>query len=743
MQEWILSTPAVRELDDRLRPAVCLSGDTASTVGLTADCAGVDLSTPAVRELDDRLRPAVCLSDDTASTVGRTADGAGAEFFTPTDRVLVDRLRPAANTSGISVSTVGRTADGAGVDLVTPANRVLVDRPRPAANTSGVSVSTVGRLVGATCKPTGHFIGGVKQNTLTTRNLTDRPRPAVGDSVVWANTVSRLDGVTCGPIGHTSKLATPATRKFVDRLRPAAEVSGASASTTVRLSEAVCRPTGHGSAASSGVRSTAVSRREELQSSKSDLNTPDIGSDSWFENLVVKLRPLIASVVADRPSERQSVTITPQHTPPRDPASAGPVGPPTAAEPMHCEQTPSVSVFEELPPRGTELPQSLLDRVAGIFISHIGYDDVRETTAVRPGSHLNLTNMARDKKDPPCMPVDEQCLHRVEMLAAQKTWTSYPVAQERLFKFPEDKWEALFRSPSISEDTWDRVRAEQGLASGTFRDPLRKRIENDWAQADLVGRAGLKFSSVFMLCAEALMRAHQQLPEDDNRFTKQEVAALLYLQDPLSRLIFDQFARVTLKAKQVRRGNLLDVFAWPSAEARSHLENLPVFGGDLFANKFFSKLSEEVERFQNAAYASFVTTSDPVPASLPHQRGHSLTHTEGTKTGGKAQRVVTSGREGRSSAGTSQEGRWAQVTGVKGKGKGSSKYFMPYARQLQRTQSSHTADPCHPPPHRACSGGGGDYRGSRTPGSSSARIAGWSRSFPRAIAWNSPRHHQP
>ena len=259
--------------------------------------------------------------------------------------------------------------------------------------------------------------------------------------------------------------------------------------------------------------------------------------------------------------------------------------------------------------------------MAGIFISRISYDDVRETPVVRPGSRLNITNQAMDTGGPSRMPVDEQCLQRIEMLAARKAWSSYPAAQERLFRFPEDKWEALFRTPTISEETRNKVRAEQGLVSGTFKDPLRKRIEDDWAQVDLVGRAGLKFSSVYMLCTEALLRAHQQLPEDDNRFTKQEVGALLYLQGPLSRLIFDQFARVNLKATQVSRGNLLDAFAWPSAEAWSRLENLSVFGSDLFANKFVEKLSEEVKRYQETALASFAAVPKPVPVAQPSQSG--------------------------------------------------------------------------------------------------------------------------
>ena len=93
------------------------------------------------------------------------------------------------------------------------------------------------------------------------------------------------------------------------------------------------------------------------------------------------------------------------------------------------EQGPLVTEPEELSPRGIELPQSLLDRVAGIFISRIGYDDVRETPVVCPGSRLNLTNKAMDTGGPSRMPVDEQCLQRIEMLAARKVRSSYPAAQ--------------------------------------------------------------------------------------------------------------------------------------------------------------------------------------------------------------------------------------------------------------------------------------------------------------------------
>ena len=213
-------------------------------------------------------------------------------------------------------------------------------------------------------------------------------------------------------------------------------------------------------------------------------------------------------------------------------------------------------------------------------------------------------------------------------MAAKRTWTSYPLAQERLFRFPEEQWEALFRTPALSEETRNKVRAELGLASGTFKDPLRKRMEDDWTQADRVGRAGMKFASVFILCAEALLRSHQQLPGDPNPFTRKEVGNLLFLLGPLSRLIFDQFARVTLKATQVRRSNILDAFAWPSAEARDHLESLPAKGSDLFAGQFVAKLAEEVRKFQETAQ---LVPSNQSPSRSPHPNARLGSHPEGVE----------------------------------------------------------------------------------------------------------------
>ena len=103
--------------------------------------------------------------------------------------------------------------------------------------------------------------------------------------------------------------------------------------------------------------------------------------------------------------------------------------------PSHPEPVP---VFvEEESPRGTYLTQDLLDRVAKIFISRLGYDSHVETPPVIPESRLSSTNEAMGDATTPLLPVDAQCQARMEQLAERRTWSAFPAVQEKLFRVPE------------------------------------------------------------------------------------------------------------------------------------------------------------------------------------------------------------------------------------------------------------------------------------------------------------------
>ena len=171
------------------------------------------------------------------------------------------------------------------------------------------------------------------------------------------------------------------------------------------------------------------------------------------------------------------------------------------------------------------------------------------------------------------------------------------------------------------------VRSETSLSgSGTFKDPAEKTIDFQWSSVDKMARAGLKLSSVLLLIAESLIRAHQRIPEDLTFFSIAEVGWLIFLLGPLTRQVFDQFGRVALKSVGIRRNNVLSVFNWPYADARARLEQLPVLGSVLFSGKFFETFKREVERHRVVSQTSFapqarsLTTMTPAVFRAPKRK---------------------------------------------------------------------------------------------------------------------------
>ena len=267
---------------------------------------------------------------------------------------------------------------------------------------------------------------------------------------------------------------------------------------------------------------------------------------------------------------------------------------------------------EDDAPRGTVLPQALVDRIVDIFVTRLGYDRPVVTPSVVSESRLSATNELLPGEVASTVPVDAQCLARFEQLASGP-WTAAP--KERPFKVSKESKAALFTVPSFSEPTVQRARAEQGIAKGVFKDPVRVDSEKAWSQADQASRMGLQSSSVFLLVAEVLQRALVQQPGSPDSIPPEEVGSLVSILGPLSRLIFDQFARISLKATEQRRTNLLDVFKWPTAEARGSLQRLPVSGSDLFHGEFIKTLTEEVTKHKESFNASFMLPPKPGPST--------------------------------------------------------------------------------------------------------------------------------
>ena len=112
--------------------------------------------------------------------------------------------------------------------------------------------------------------------------------------------------------------------------------------------------------------------------------------------------------------------------------------------------------------------------MTGIFLSKLGYEAPVRSEPGPSGSRLSATNEER-VSGPPEFPVDDHCQRRLETLAEKQPWTAFSSFQERAVRVAEGHWETLFKPPSVSDETRNKVRAEQGLVSGMFRDSLRKK----------------------------------------------------------------------------------------------------------------------------------------------------------------------------------------------------------------------------------------------------------------------------
>lgn len=88
----------------------------------------------------------------------------------------------------------------------------------------------------------------------------------------------------------------------------------------------------------------------------------------------------------------------------------------------------------------------------------------------------------------------------------------------------------MFRIPSVPQEAKGKAQADQGLSSELFHDEARKKLEETLFDVNQACRAGMKFTSVILLNAEILMRAHQQLPDGEApQVLRKEVGLLLLI----------------------------------------------------------------------------------------------------------------------------------------------------------------------------------------------------------------------
>ncbi|PIK55568.1 hypothetical protein BSL78_07524 [Apostichopus japonicus] len=123
----------------------------------------------------------------------------------------------------------------------------------------------------------------------------------------------------------------------------------------------------------------------------------------------------------------------------------------------------------------------------------------------------------------------------------------------------------------------------------------------------------MKYSSALLLFAELLNRSFQQ--------ARHRVSPAKYRRHhcppgPVSRMVLDQFARVSVKATLTRRDLVLNSLNWSSRSTADAFRNLPILGSDLFGGKFDDKLREEAERMKSLREAD-EHMSRPTSSSRP------------------------------------------------------------------------------------------------------------------------------
>ena len=125
------------------------------------------------------------------------------------------------------------------------------------------------------------------------------------------------------------------------------------------------------------------------------------------------------------------------------------------------------------------------------------------------------------------MPVDGECWQRFRDLERIKR-TAYPQIHTRSFALDNTDFEELFKVPDIPESALTQLK----LAG---RDKLATSKESEWKVADS-SSSGPSFSSSLLIA---------------------DSDALITWLGPLSKLIYDQFARVSLKTVETRRRTIL------------------------------------------------------------------------------------------------------------------------------------------------------------------------------------------
>lgn len=252
---------------------------------------------------------------------------------------------------------------------------------------------------------------------------------------------------------------------------------------------------------------------------------------------------------------------------------------------------------DEEPLLGTAITSEAFQNAVVVVRKVLGFDPPEEDPTP-PAKRSKLT--LNKPKTPPTanLPVDIECSERFQALARRRKWSAYPVKAASTFKVDESDWKELFCPPKIPAAARDKLTSCGAMDSkGKFTSKDLRTLESELLKLDTAARMGLKFSSALLLLAEVIMLAFQQ--SEERMISRRDTGTLINLLGPTSRLVFDQLARISVRATSQRRDIVLDSLTWPSEAVKKKFKDIPLSGQDLFNEEFESLLQTEVKKHKD------------------------------------------------------------------------------------------------------------------------------------------------
>lgn len=273
--------------------------------------------------------------------------------------------------------------------------------------------------------------------------------------------------------------------------------------------------------------------------------------------------------------------------------------------PAYSDEEPE-SDGDDKPLCGTDIPLEVFDKAVGILRRCLGFPLEPEAPDPSAGSRLTLNKPSSSKAT---LPVDVECVDRFKAMSASfgHKWFAYSKAQNTAFRVEDKQWRDLFKTPAVPRGAEEYMRSVgTASSSGRLKSTAPRRNFRSLQQIDTAARVGLKYSSSLLLIAEVLSRS---LGQTLGEISRKDSATLVSLLGPLSRRIYDQFARVSSKSVADRRELILDAMRLSQEGIRRRFQELPTLGEDIFAGQFDTLLQAEAKKKKELQEANLTSRS--------------------------------------------------------------------------------------------------------------------------------------